>query len=92
MWRAVRPRFWALVGLAALLTLAYAVPVLLLVLLLIGLTRARPGRDVPFYDPTVTTSTTPSALPQAPAVTAGAEVTTAVPPPKGATATTRRHR
>ncbi|MEP6631124.1 MAG: glycerophosphoryl diester phosphodiesterase membrane domain-containing protein [Lapillicoccus sp.] len=34
MWRAVRPRFWALVGLAALLTLAYAVPVLLLVLLL----------------------------------------------------------
>jgi len=49
------------------------VAVALLVLLLVGLTRARPGRDVPFYDPTATTTTTTPPV-QLPSITIGATI------------------
>lgn len=72
------------------------VAVVLLVLLLLGLTRARPGRDVPFFDPTVTTSTLPRGPVEPPSMTttpkAAAVAVEPAPPPRRATTTTTRRR
>jgi len=96
--RTVRRRRWwqrsALPRSRPALALGAVVAVVLLVLLLLGLTRARPGRDVPFLDPTVTTSTRPRGPVEPPSMTTtpkpAAVAVPATRPPRDTTTTRRR--
>jgi hypothetical protein len=65
------------------------VAVTLLILLLVGLTRARPGRDVREYDPTATTTTIPRVV-QPPVITVPREARTSTTVTPASTSTTRR--
>ena len=65
-----------------------AVAVSLVILLLVGLTRARPGKDVPAYDPAATTTTTPATV-TPPDITAGIR-TPATPATAGQPSPSRR--
>ncbi len=95
--RTARRRPWwrrsALPRSRSALALGAVVAVVLLILLLLGVTRARPGRDVPAYDP-ATASTTATRLPvPPPSVTSRTTVaTTPATTPAPAKTTTTRHR
>lgn len=72
------------------LALGALVAVVILVLLLLGIARARPGQEVPFYDPSITTTTAPRGPLVPPSITT---IPAAAPAPTQAiTSTTRRRR